>query len=330
MVFAIHSSFVLLIKVFRRFCAHLESKRSSSSTGSSRGLSVAEEGTSDEHASSEQSSNSSSPEKGKTSSDDAVLSTDEMSSDGSSGPSLMILSQLLLISDEYLEEELFNSVTNQILNRPMDKLSDWAVTYSIALAMEKELPAQCAQALNRCDMLILRELVAPTNGRAIMLICDLCQGIEHTGFPVRRARIPICDCDKCLCVRAVFDSSVVAPVRCSCRSKLFQRVCRQRKYGYPDGRPMHSDLLLAAFLDVAELGSVEPLARLSEACEMLLPLSESSFLSALNEAQLLYLLKNCITVSREIRESSATIVAALEAKGFSEALEYVQSVIARK
>ena len=152
----------------------------------------------------------------------------------------------------------------------------------------------------------------------------MCKGVEHYGFPVD-ALIPACECDKCDCIRSIFDDRVNPPVSCSCRSNLILRMCRQRLYG--GYGPLHSENWLAAMREMAQLGAVEPLARISDMCEMLLPFHDDHFLQNLNEPQLCWLLSNNITVGRAV---SNDMVKILDAKGFHDASSLAAKMMQEK
>lgn len=250
------------------------------------------------------------------------------------------------LAHEFDERVLFDRVATRILLRPLARLSDWAVTFATAVALEKDMPIEAARAIRECVRLLLEELIAAAP--PIFLMCDMCNGVEvcmtsdcnqvlfcssfvvvvvavqHLGFPLGRARVPACDCrESCSCSQSVYDSSVPRPtIECPCQSKLVRRACVQRKFGYH--REIHSRALLEAVRELAKLGSVDAISKLSQFCDLLLPLTDDEFLQHLNEDQFLWMLANNMSVSAAVSEDMLLI---LEQKEFFVAAEFARKLL---
>jgi hypothetical protein len=234
-----------------------------------------------------------------------------------------MLKELLDCADQYLESELLARVGEQILTRPLSQLSDFALTYSLAFSLERQMPGRAAYAKEQCIDLLVRELM---RGMPYLTCAKCAEFVEHYKYPVA-AKVPACRCDNCACFRQYYDSSVAPqPVpSCACKTQLVARICMQRQFSH--GLPVHSPALSAAFHELAEMGEEEPLAALASITEALVPFFDPRFVEALSQPQMLHLLNNTVSAYRNV---TAEHVEALRTKGFHEAATRAQQIIATR
>jgi hypothetical protein len=318
---------------FIRFKRWLESKSSSSSSRTSTLTSHSEQ--SDDATSNSSSSGANTPPQTKEESsgshspeESSARSSGSSGSSGSTGSNsssagLIMLKELLDCADQYLESELLARVGEQILTRPLSQLSDFALTYSLAFSLDRQMPERAAFAKQQCLDVLVQELMRGMP----YLTCDKCaDAVEHYNYPVA-TKVPACRCDTCACFRHHYDSSIPPQVvpSCACKTQLVARICMQRQCVH--GLPVHSPALSAAFLELAEMGEVAPLAALASITETLVPFFDPRFVEALSQPQMLHLLDNTVSAHRNV---TSELVEALRAKGFHEAVTRAAQIIAKR